>query len=146
MERPITLLIAVILVWITAVTDAVAGIAFVAIGATSSTSELKAAYEAAGIAGQTFGGVFIMVGILFVAMAVLEAVCAVFLGRGASWARVVVTVLLVLSMIGDVTGFFQGGGELILSVVSLVVKVLVLWLMWNARSSAWIREKTASRI
>lgn len=148
MSRPATLTIAVVLVWITAVTDALAAIGFFSVAATSSEPTVREAYEAAGLTGMSaedVSGLFVMIAVLFLAMAVLEAVTAIFLGKGRSWARVVITVLLALSMVGDIYGLFQGVSELALSVVGLVLKVLVLWLMWNSRSNAWIHDRSSQR-
>jgi len=40
----------------------------------------------------------------------------------------------------------QGGWGIITGGIGIVLKIVVLWLLWNARSSEWIREKSLQRV
>ena len=92
------------------------------------------------------GTTFLVLGILFLAIAVVEIVVAIFLGRGANWARVVIRVFVGLGFVSSLVDIIQGGWEIITSGIGIVLKIVVLWLLWNARSSEWIREKSLQRV
>jgi hypothetical protein len=148
MPRPPSLTIAVILQWIAAV-----------VGVISAFELIAAAYEMsrAGVAEQIEGalvnqgvvdvsGNFVVVGvfvagIMLMAIAFLRVMVAVYLGRGRSWARIVVAVLVGISLMGGVAYLFQG--YLLRFGMTVAVDLLVLWLMFNTSSSDYIRERSA---
>lgn len=76
----------------------------------------------------------------------LYALLAVFIGKGANWARITYTVLaglgLLFSLISFTTGTAMSGPVLLMliSLVSLVLTVAVLWLLWRPESSAWFKR------
>ena len=92
------------------------------------------------------GTTFLVLAILFLAIAVVEIVVAIFLGRGANWARVVITVFVGLGFVSSLIDIIQGGWGIITGGIGIVLKIVVLWLLWNARSSEWIREKSLQRV
>ena len=152
MKRPVTLTIAVVLVWITAVFDALASVGFLAVAAAASTPGAEADIEKSlaegglsGIPTGMIGTTFLVLAIVFLAMAVVEVVVAIFLGRGANWARVVITVFVGLGFVSSLVDIIQGGWGILLGSLSIVLKILVLWLLWNAQSTEWIREKSLQR-
>ena len=65
---------------------------------------------------------------------------AVYLARGRSWARIVVAVLVAISLVSGFAYLFQG--FLLRFSLTVVVDLVVLWLMFNASSSAYIRERS----
>ena len=88
MKRPVTLTIAVVLVWITAVFDALASVGFLAVAAAASTPEGKSSIAKSladsgisDIPAGMIGTTFLVMAILFLAVAVVEIVVAIFLGR-----------------------------------------------------------------
>ncbi len=66
---------------------------------------------------------------------------AVYLARGRSWARIVVAILVLISLVGGVGYLFQG--YLVQATLSIAVDLVVLWLLFNARSSAYITARSA---
>ena len=92
-------------------------------------------------AGAISGGVLIA-GFVVLAIAVIRAIVAVSLARGHNWARILITVFVVLGLLSAIGGLVGGSW---LAIVSIVIEVLVLWLMWNGSSSAYIKMKTAER-
>jgi len=50
-------------------------------------------------------------------------------------------VLAALSLAGSIGQVF--GGEWLTGVISIVIEVVILWLLWNASSSAYIKAKGA---
>lgn len=148
-----TLTIAVVLVWITAVFDALAALGFLGVAAAASIPEGEAAIAKSladggisDIPAGMIGTTFLVLAILFLAIAVVEIVVAIFLGRGANWARVVITVFVGLGFVSSLVDIIQGGWGIFTGGLGIVLKIFVLWLVWNARSSEWIREKSLQRV
>lgn len=155
MTRPITLTIVVVLQWIAAILGLIAAL-FLLLGAGSMASSdvrdkvteaLKA--DTAGlpveITGATVGWGLLFIGLFAVVVSVLRVVIAVSLARGHAWARIVLTIFVVFGLIGAIAELFQGGGAFWRGVLTIVVEVVILWLMWNAKSSAYIAAKGLER-
>jgi hypothetical protein len=149
MRRPLSLTIAVVLQWAAAV-----------VGVISALELITTAFELskAGVAEQLEGalvnqgvvdvsgpfvvdGVFIA-GVLLITLAFVRVMVAVYLGRGRSWARTVIAVLVGISLVGGVAYLFQG--YLLRFALTVSVDLLVLWLMFNISSSSYIREKSGA--
>lgn len=85
--------------------------------------------------GAIFGaGLGLVVGV------VLYALLAVFLTRGQSWARVLLTILGGFSLLFGLLGML-GAQPMVLQVITLVGLVLtaaMLWFLWQKESSAWL--------
>lgn len=78
-----------------------------------------------------FGG-FLLFGALY-------AVLAVFIRKGANWARVTWTVLAVVGVVFGLIGLLGGQpvALLLLSLVSAVITIWALFLLWKKESSAY---------
>lgn len=149
MKRPVSLTIAVILQWAAAVVAVISGFDLVAAAYEMSKAGVAEQIEGA-LVGQgiidisgsrVVVGVFVA-GILLLAIALVRVMVAVYLGRGRNWARTVVAVLVVISLIAGVAHLFQG--FVLLASATVAIDVVVLWLMYNERSSAFIRERSAA--
>ena len=149
MSRPITLTIAVILQWIAAIFMILWGVVLL-FGAAATLSsefrnEISSVLEQEGITGVTPGaitaGVFIA-GLVVMGIAIIRVVIAVSLARGHNWARILITVFVVLTLLGGIGALI--GGQWV-ALVSIAIEVIILWLLWNSSSSAYIKVKTAER-
>ncbi|MGA1147418.1 MAG: hypothetical protein ACO3YU_10525, partial [Candidatus Nanopelagicales bacterium] len=60
-----------------------------------------------------------------------------------NWARILISVFAILSLLGGIGTLL--GGNWLTGIVTIVVEVVILWLMWNSSSSAYIKVKTAER-
>lgn len=92
--------------------------------------------------GVVVGSVFGLV--IFGALWVL---LAVFLRRGANWARIVLTVLAAMGVLFGAVGLTSSEDPMALTVTSLVTVVLqaaLLYCMWQADSSAYIKARRGS--
>jgi hypothetical protein len=147
MKRPVTLTIAVVLQWVAAVIAVIAGFDLIAAAMEMSQAGVATQVEAAlvnqGIIDVT--GEFVVVGVfvagvLLIAIAFVRVMVAVYLARGRSWARIVVAILVLISLVGGVGYLFQG--YLVQGVLAIGVDLAVLWLLFNARSSAYITERS----
>ena len=73
----------------------------------------------------------------------IMALLAIFLRRGAGWARIVLTVLAVLGVLGALTTFAQHRPALflVLTVVQLALYVGLLVFLWHRDSSAYLKGR-----
>ena len=149
MSRPITLTIAVILQWVAGVAALLVGfdllMSALELSDASTKSALEEAMTSQGVtdvsASQVVFGVAVA-GVLVLAIAILRVILAVYLGRGRSWARTVVSVLVVLNMLAGIAYLFQE--EFWRGIPTVVLEIVVIWLLFNDRSTAFIRERSGS--
>lgn len=150
MSRPITLTLAVILQWIAAVISIVAAVGLI-LGAFATLNsdvrdEINNALSSEGItqisAGAITGGVFAF-GLVVAGIAVIRVIVAMSLARGHNWARILISVFAILSLLGGIGALFSG--QWLTAIVTIVIEVVILWLLWNSSSSAYIKVKTAER-
>lgn len=149
MSRPITLTIAVVLQWIAAIIMVFAGVSLLLGAAATLNSafrqEVTDFLEQESISGVSAGaisaGVFIS-GLVVLGIAVVRVIVAVSLARGHNWARILISVFVILSLLGSIGALF--GGQWI-ALLSIAIEIVILWLMWNGSSSAYIKLKTAER-
>lgn len=149
MKRPLTLTIAVVLQWIAAVVAIISALDL--IGAAFEMRQEGVALQIEGalvnqgivdIPGTAVvTGVF-MAGVLLLAIAFIRVMVAVYLARGRNWARIVVALIVVVNMVGGLASLFEGYWVRALVVVAL--EAVVLWLLFNARSSAFIASRSGS--
>jgi hypothetical protein len=148
MKRPVALTVVVLLQWIAALIGLFGGFVL-ALGAlsfmdASVRGEVEQALTDGGIndvsAGAVGVGVFIAA-LMLIAIAIVRVIVAVSLARGRNWARILLTVLSALSLAGAVGPMLSG--KLVAGLVSVVVEVIILWLLWNSASSAYIKARTA---
>ena len=141
--RPSSVDLAVKLIWATIVLSLLSAVfTFVLIdsiidqqldaaGATETIS--SDTIRTAAIAGAVFGLV-ISVGI--------SALLAIFIGKGANWARIVFTVLAVLAVLGSLIGF--GAQPVVLTlinVLSLLLTVAAVVLLFRPDANAWFKAR-----
>jgi len=148
MKRPTSLTIAVVLQWISAVAGIWAGsvlmlgsLAMFDDDARAQVEQLLKDAGVTGIDGSMVGIAFFLFALLLVVISVVRLIIAISLGRGRNWARIVITVLAALSLAGAVGQVF--GGEWLTGAISIAIEVVILWLMWNASSSVFIKAKTS---
>ena len=149
MNRPVSLTIAVVLQWIAAVFYVIAGVGILLSGFATLNSnvrdEISGVLDQEGISNVSTGaitaGVFIS-GLVVIGIAVIRVIVAMSLGKGHNWARILITVFVVLSLLGGVGALFGGQWA---ALISIAIEVVILWLLWNASSSAYIKFKTAER-
>ncbi len=149
MNRPVSLTIAVVLQWIAAVLYIITGVG-VLIGAFATLNsnvrdQITTAFENEGVTGVSAGmitaGVFIA-GLVTIGIAIIRVIVAMSLARGHNWARILITIIVALGMLSSIGALIGGQWA---ALAPLAVELVILWLMWNASSSAYIKFKTAER-
>lgn len=150
MKRPVSLTIAVVLQWISAIAGIIAGIALALSGLAALAPEARRAFESAlaqegvtGINGADIGIALFVLGLLTLAISVVRVIVAVSLGRGRNWARILISVFAVLNLIVSIAMLFTG--DIIGGIIAIVIELVILWLMWNPSSSAYVRARSAER-
>lgn len=149
MSRPLALTVAVLLQWVAAVVALISGFDLVAaafeMNKTGVAQQIETALVDQGITdieGElVVAGVFVA-GVLLLVMAVVRVMVGVYLFRGRNWARIVVSILVAISLVGAAAYLFEG--YVLRFALTAAVDVLILWLMFNSRSSAFIRERSGA--
>ena len=148
MSRPAALTIAVALQWLAALVAIISGLELIsaayAMSSEGVADQIEATLVSAGI--PDLSGHFVVVGVfvagvLLITIALVRVMASVYLARGQSWARILITVLVGVNLVSGFAYLFQG--YLLRSSLTVVVDLAVLWLLFNAQSSAYIRERSA---
>jgi uncharacterized membrane protein (DUF2068 family) len=150
MKRPASLTIAVVLQWIAAIAGIWVGFMFIlasiAMLDPEARQQVQDALTEAGVSDITpmmaVAALFLLA-VTIMAIGVIRLIVAISLGRGRNWARILVTILSAFSLAGAIAQLF--GGEWLTGIVTIAIEVVILWLMWNKSSSAYIKTKTAER-
>jgi hypothetical protein len=150
MSRPVSITIAVLLQWVGAAAVLLFAFDLIVAGMgmrdSAVSDEIEAALRSQGITDVGGGLVVIamlLAGVLVAAIALVRIVVAVFLWQGRNWARIVLTVLVVLNMLGGVTYFAQG--YTLRALVTIGIDILMLYFMFNAQASAYISAVSSAR-
>lgn len=123
--RPTSVTVVVVLTWIAALVSIVSGIVALLLTADELTS--------AGVSEQSatvFGWAAIIVG-------AVAALVALGLGRGSSLARNLVSLLMVVRMSLALWAMLTLPEAIVPGVITFAVALLVLYLLWNGRASAY---------
>ena len=129
--RPGSVTLVVVLTWISAILAIVAG-AFALFGGEQYLNELGWSAGEARIEG--------IVGIVF---GLILALLASALGKGSKFARFLVTIVMLFRLVvGAVEAVALWGSTYMWAgVVGVVVALLVLWLLWNAKAGAFFARR-----
>ncbi len=148
MNRPITLSIAVIIQWLAALVSAIAGFDLIAAAFSMSgggtENRIEEALKAEGItdiAGSLVVlGVFIA-GVFIIVLALIRILVAAYVWQGRSWARIVLTILVGVNIITGLAYLFDG--YILRTLLTVPLDVVALFLLFDGKSSAFIKERTA---
>jgi hypothetical protein len=92
---------------------------------------------AASLASNVSGVAGVVIGILFLLLGIVTIAVGVGLRNGSRLARMLVTILMVLDIIGGIVTllWFQTAQTVTSSIITIIVSVIVLALLWNRRAS-----------
>ena len=149
MKRPVSILIVVILQWVAAVLAVIAGFDLIAAAYEMRQGDVATQIEGAlvnqgiiDISGRSVVvGVFVA-GVLLLAIAFVRVMVAVYLAKGRGWARIVVAVFALVNLVGGAAALFEGAS--LTAIVTIALELLVLYLLFNAQSSAFFRARAAA--
>lgn len=102
-----------------------------------STSGVDADAVRAGAIGGAIFGLVIGVGIM--------VLLAIFIKKGANWARIVFTVLAAIGIIFGIPGLFGSNPAIlvVLSLISLGLSIATLFFLWKKESGPWFAKQPA---
>jgi len=127
MNRPGTVTAAFVLWIIAAIVGLVSAIlAFVAFGAGGA------------VTGGLTGGVAIAVGVFALIVAIIQVIIVFKMRDGRNWARIVLTILGILSIVSNINSGVQGQG---FSWVTLIVTLIAVILMYVGGANAYFRSR-----
>ena len=149
MKRPVSITIVVVLQWISAIVAVIGGFDLIAAAYEMRQNGVATQIEGAlvnqgivDVSGRTVVvGVFVA-GILLLAIAFVRVMVAIYLARGRGWARIVVVVFALVNLAAGLAYLFEG--MWLQAVVVAVVELLVLYLLFNAQSSAFFKARAQS--
>ena len=149
MKRPVSITIVVVLQWVAAIVAVIGGFSLIAAAYEMHQEGIATQIEGAlvnqgivDISGKTVVvGVFVA-GILLLAIAFVRVMVATYLAKGRGWARIVVAVFALVNLAAGLAYLFEG---MWLNAVGIVViELLVLYLLFNAQSSAFFKARAES--
>lgn len=150
MKRPVSITIVVVLQWVAAIVAVIGGFSLIAAAYEMRQEGIATQIEGAlvnqgiiDISGKTVVvGVFVA-GILLLAIAFVRVMVATYLAKGRGWARIIVAVFALVNLAAGLAYLFEG---MWLNAVGIVViELLVLYLLFNAQSSAFFKARAEAR-
>lgn len=152
--RPSQVSIVVVLLWI--------GFALTLVGAAATiiTGTTIAASDPAAVAqllkdldlplswGSTAGPVLIVGGAFFVIVALIEAAFAIAIGRGSNIARILLTILIVLRLIGDLFFILTSWGApgfMFGAFLDMGLCIILLLLLFNHQANEFFNDEVPAR-
>ena len=146
MRRPGGLLVAVALLWLAAVVSLLEGLRLIVAGIAMSGSPVEAEIEATLVSQGIMhvSGTLVTVGVLLAGLVLLvlalaRVVISVYLLQGRNWARIVTTLLVLISLVGGVAYLFDD--EVIRGVLTIGIEAVVLYLLFNSRSNEFFTAR-----
>lgn len=130
--RPGSVTVVVVLTWISAVLQIVVGVLLLVVAATIGTAEINVAR-----------GAIVAIGIFTLVIGLLTAAVASRLGRGGNGARIIVTVLEVLQILGAITtlSVYGSSGAGSGAIGNIAIAAVILALLWNNRANQFFAPR-----
>ena len=141
--RPPSVDLAVKLIWGAIAVSLISGIATFVLIDTIIDQQLEAAGASEAINADTIRSAAIVGAVFGLIISVaIYALLAIFIGKGANWARIVYTVFTV---IGVLVSFFGFGAQpvllMVLSLIGLVLSVAAVVFLFRADANAWFKAR-----
>jgi len=152
MTRPASITIAMVLVWIGAILIILNAIGVVTLAFGFRDPAIQQAVEDTLVnngldknAENYFNFALWTAAAIMLISGVVRIILAIYLGRGYNWARVVITIFVVIGFIASLSTIFSGGWNILAGLLGCLVEVIILGLLWNARASVWFRDSRMAR-
>ena len=152
--RPSTVTIAVILIWLRFALTLAGAVSIVLFGtgvAASDQAVIAEELQRAELPAEwatTVGPILIVTGVAFLILAIIEAIFAVAIGRGSNVARIRLTILIVLRLIGGlVLILFGWGGNSFEygTFLGMAVGIIMLLLLYNHAANQFFTNEVRAR-
>ena len=152
--RPSQVTIVVILIWIAFALTVVGAIATILAGTAiaasdqASVEQLLKDLDLPASWSTTAGPIVIVTGALFFIVALIEAIFAVAIGRGSNIARILLTILLIIRIIGGLVFILTSWGTAAFMFgifLDMGLAIIVLLLLFNHQSSQFFTDEVKTR-
>ncbi len=150
MSRPVSIVIVVILQWVAAALGLLTAFDLIAFSIEMSRAGVSEQIEATLVAqglSETSGSLVVtgvgVAGVTLGMLALLRILVAAYLWQGRSWARLVLALFIALNIVGAVAQLIEG--QWLRSGAFIVLDLIMLWLMFNAQSSLFLRARAEAR-
>ena len=141
--RPASVDIAVKLIWATIALSLVSAVVTFVMLDSIIDQQLEAAGVSETISSDSVRSITIAGAVFGLVISVgISTLLAIFIGKGANWARIVYTVLAALGVLGSLFGFGSEPIALgVLSLLSLLLTVVAVVMLFRAESNAWFKAR-----
>lgn len=148
--RPSQVTIVVILIWIAFALTVIGAIATILAGTAiaastqESVEQLLKDLDLPTAWSTTAGPIVIVAGALFFIVALIEAIFAITIGRGSNVARILLTILLILRLIGGLVFILTSWGTQTFTFgifLDMALAIIVLLLLYNSASNAFFTDE-----
>lgn len=85
-------------------------------------------------------GVILLVTIIDLVFGIIYLAVAKGIFSGSRGARLIVGIVTVLGLIVSVILLFEGGAVLVFALISIVIKILILWILYGAKGKAFFEQ------
>ena len=152
--RPSQVTIVVILIWIAFALTVVGAIATVLAGTAiaasdqASVEQLLKDLDLPKEWSTTAGPIVIVAGALFFIVALIEAIFAIAIGRGSNIARILLTILLIIRIIGGLVFILTSWGTAAFmfgTFLDMGLAIIVLLLLFNHQSNEFFTDEVKTR-
>jgi hypothetical protein len=152
--RPSQVTIVVILIWIAFALTIIGAIATILAGTAiaasdqASVEQLLKDLDLPASWSTTAGPIVIVTGALFFIVALIEAIFAVAIGRGSNIARILLTILLIIRIIGGLVFILTSWGTAAFMFgifLDMGLAIIVLLLLFNHQSSQFFTDEVKTR-
>lgn len=149
-NRPGAVTIVVVLLWISFAFWLITAIAafFTGTGLTAAgdIQQIEQELEKLGLPtswAPAVGPTFLVIGVVLVVFALISALFAVFIGKGSNIARILLTIIVAIRIVGTLSSLLATDmsiGLVISAVVSIGIDVVILFLLYNAESNKFFTD------
>lgn len=149
-NRPGAVTIVVVLLWISFAFWLITAIAafFTGTGLTAAgdIQQIEQELEKLGLPtswAPAVGPTFLVIGVVLVVFALISALFAVFIGKGSNIARILLTIIVAIRIVGTLSSLLATDmsiGLVISAVVSIGIDAVILFLLYNAESNKFFTD------
>jgi hypothetical protein len=152
--RPSQVTIVVILIWIAFALTVVGAIATILAGTAiaasdqASVEQLLKDLDLPASWSTTAGPIVIVTGALFFIVALIEAIFAIAIGRGSNVARILLTILIIVRIIGGLVFILTSWGTAAFMFgvfLDMGLAIIVLLLLFNSQSNEFFTDEVRAR-
>lgn len=147
-QRPGTVTVVVVLMWISVAALLIVGLLLLVgaagITAGATQAEIEKALADAGFPtswAPAVGPVMFSLAAVMLIFAVIQALFAVFISKGSNVARILITILLAIRLAASLVGMFTVPAFIAQAVIDVIISIVILALLWNARANEFFTDR-----